>query len=190
MSQIRQFATGATRDADADKIDLEGFLSPLVIDRFGEYMHEKRKLPDGSYRESDNWQLGIPLKDYMKSGFRHFKDWWRAHRGYKTKSGDDIETELCALIFNASGYLHELLKASTADKPVKGHRLVATDEDLERLKREFADAQKNAPLPHWHKEWSKSGGLPDPIYCATASHPMASEALREEFQRDDQGTGV
>ena len=191
MSQIRQFSTGATRDTDTGKLDFEGFLSPLVIERFGEYMHKKRRLPNGDMRESDNWQLGIPQTQYVKSAHRHFLDWWKAHRGYSTRSGDDIEDEICALIFNAQGYLHELLKSSTANKPAKGHRFVATDADLERLKREFLDANRSAPLPHWHKEWSKGAGLPDPVYTATASHPMASEALREQdFARDDDSTGV
>jgi hypothetical protein len=149
---IRQFASGATRDADTDKIDFDGFLSPLVIERFGQYMHAKRKLPDGSYRDSDNWQLGIPLKDYMKSGWRHFRDWWRSHRGYPTTSGDDIETELCALIFNASGYLHEVLKAKQA------------------IAQKFSSDA--------------------PRFIPKAPHPMAAEALRDEYNRDDNSTGV
>lgn len=109
MGGIREFATGASRDTDAGKLDLEGFLSPLVLERYGQYMHEHRKLPDGSYRDADNWQKGIPHAAYMKSGWRHFFDWWKEHRGIAT--GDGIENALCALIFNASGYLHERIKA-------------------------------------------------------------------------------
>lgn len=110
MSHVRRFETGATRDGDIDKLDYEGFLSPLVIERYGVYMHAKRRLADGTLRASDNWQLGIPLDQYVKSSLRHVFDWWKAHRGYKTRSGDDIEDEICAVLFNASGYLHELLK--------------------------------------------------------------------------------
>ena len=33
MGGIREFATGASRDTDAGKLDLEGFLSPLVLER-------------------------------------------------------------------------------------------------------------------------------------------------------------
>lgn len=113
---VRQFVTGATRDNDTDKPDYEGFLSPLVIERFGQYMHKHRRQMDGSLRASDNWQKGIPKEAYMKSGFRHFHDWWKQHRGYK--SHEDIEESLCALIFNAQGYLHELVKART-DKAVQ-----------------------------------------------------------------------
>lgn len=106
--EVRKFDTGATRDAETNKPDYEGFLSPLVIERYGAYMSKHRVQPDGALRESDNWQLGIPLNAYMKSGYRHFIDWWKQHRGYK--SSEDLEDSLCALIFNASGYLHELRK--------------------------------------------------------------------------------
>lgn len=107
---MRTFETGATRDADDSKYDFEGFLSPLVLERFAEYMHKHRKQADGGMRASDNWQKGIPLDAYMKSGFRHFRDWWRAHRGYPTTTGDNLEDELCAILFNVQGYLHEHLK--------------------------------------------------------------------------------
>jgi len=106
---IRQFETGATRDTDVGKHDYEGFLSPLVIERFGEYMTKHRHQSDGKLRDSDNWQRGIPLAQYIKSGWRHFFDWWKAHRGYTSREG--LEDALCGLLFNAMGYLHEHLKA-------------------------------------------------------------------------------
>lgn len=106
--KVRRFDTGATRDTDENKLDYEGFLSPLVLQRFAEYMHKNRHLKDGSLRDSDNWQRGIPLDAYMKSGFRHFMDWWREHRHLESREG--VEEALCGLIFNAQGYLHELLK--------------------------------------------------------------------------------
>jgi hypothetical protein len=106
----RKFPSGATRDKeDLSKLDFEGFMSPVVLERYAQYMNKHRPRPDGSVRESDNWQLGMPLSVYMKSGFRHFFDWWKEHRGHKTSSG--VEDALCALIFNAMGYLNELLKA-------------------------------------------------------------------------------
>jgi hypothetical protein len=108
-AQVRRFDTGATRDLDASKLDLEGFLSPLVLRRFAEYMHANRQLADGTLRDSDNWQKGIPQTAYMKSGFRHFFDWWCEHRGVETKEG--MELALCGLLFNCMGYLHEHLKA-------------------------------------------------------------------------------
>lgn len=106
--KIRSFDTGATRDSDEGKIDFEGFYSPTVVNRFGEYMTKHRKQSDGSLRSSDNWQKGMPKDQYMKSGFRHFHDWWSQHRGLEGK--DELEESICALIFNAQGYLHELLK--------------------------------------------------------------------------------
>lgn len=63
---MRHFPTGATRNLDDDKIDFEGFLSPLVIERYGQYMHRHRVQADGILRDSDNWQRGIPLSAYMK----------------------------------------------------------------------------------------------------------------------------
>lgn len=104
----RYFDTGATRDADQGKLDYEGFYSPLVMERYAEFMHKHRKQTDGKLRDADNWQKGIPLASYMKSGWRHFMDWFKEHRGIKTAEG--LEEALCALIFNAQGYLHEILK--------------------------------------------------------------------------------
>ena len=119
---IRTFNTGATRDSEEGKNDYEGFLSPLVIKRYGDYMTKHRKQSDGSLRSSDNWQKGIPKEAYIKSAWRHFLDLWREHRG--NKSREVIEEALCALIFNIQGYLHEILKekgnrndkGNTADK--------------------------------------------------------------------------
>ncbi len=112
--KIRQFASGATRDVDTNKFDYEGFESPLVMDAFAEYMHENRIQPDGSSRDSDNWQKGIPLDAYMKSMMRHFMDVWRQHRGYKGE--DTLLRSLLAMRFNVNGYIHELVKAKISAK--------------------------------------------------------------------------
>lgn len=112
---LRTFASGATRNLDTNKLDYEGFLSPLVIEAFGKYMHSHRLQKDGTLRDSDNWQKGIDFDVYMKSGWRHFFDWWKLHRGLVATSPEDghqidkVEA-LCALLFNVQGYLHELLK--------------------------------------------------------------------------------
>jgi hypothetical protein len=106
--KIREFNTGATRDTSEGKFDFEGFLSPLVIRRYAEYMHSHRLQPNGFYRDSDNWQRGIPKKEFVKSLWRHFMDLWSFHRGYSIT--ENIEDALCGIIFNASGYLHEYLK--------------------------------------------------------------------------------
>ncbi|RPI55553.1 MAG: hypothetical protein EHM49_01785 [Deltaproteobacteria bacterium] len=72
-------------------------------------MHKHRKQADGKLRASDNWQKGQPRDAYMKSAFRHFMDWWLEHRGKRSRDG--IEDALCGLIFNAMGYLFEVLHA-------------------------------------------------------------------------------
>lgn len=106
----RVFATGATRDTETGKLDYEGFLSPLVLKRFAEFMHSKRHMPDGSYRDSDNWQKGIPKAVYHKSLQRHAMDAWLHSRGYPDLAADPLETTLCAVMFNAMGLLFEILK--------------------------------------------------------------------------------
>ncbi|TAL62091.1 MAG: hypothetical protein EPN88_13820 [Bacteroidetes bacterium] len=109
-SKTRTFESGATRDSNQDKLDYEGFFSPLVIKKYAEYMHEHRKQSDDNLRESDNWQKGIPLNEYMKSDWRHFMDLWLIHRGYANMAREDIIKALCGILFNTSGYLHEYLK--------------------------------------------------------------------------------
>lgn len=105
--KVRQFDGGAIRDLESDKFDYEGFLSPLVLQRYAQYMHKHRDTAAGR-RESDNWQSGMPKAVWMKSGWRHFFDWWSAHRGLPSREG--IEDALCGLLFNVMGYLHEVLK--------------------------------------------------------------------------------
>lgn len=109
---MRKTNTGATRDTDNGKHDYEGFLSPLVIERYAEYMTKHRFQADGVIRDSDNWQKGMPKEWYMKSGWRHFFDWWKEHRNLPSKEG--LENALCALLFNVMGYLHEHIKERTS----------------------------------------------------------------------------
>jgi hypothetical protein len=111
---IRNFDSGAIRSADANRYDPEGFYSPLVVERFSQYMQKHRIQPDGGVRDSDNWQKGMPLATYMKGMWRHFLHAWTRHRGYQPKDAGaaaDIEEDLCAILFNAQGYLYEILKA-------------------------------------------------------------------------------
>jgi hypothetical protein len=110
---VRQFETGATRSPDAGRIDPEGYLSPLVIERYCAYMQKHQIQSDGAVRSSDNWQKGMPRESYMKGLWRHFLHAWTRHRGWKVmdpKAAVDLEEDLCAVLFNAQGYLHELLK--------------------------------------------------------------------------------
>lgn len=107
---IRQFATGATRDTENDKLDFEGFFSPLVLRTRAEYMHRHRLQKDGELRSADNWQKGMPKDVYMKSLWRHFHDLWMLHRGEYSADVLDIRDVICAVMFNAEGYLYEVLK--------------------------------------------------------------------------------
>ena len=121
--EIRKFDSGATRSGDKNKYDPEGFISPLVIERFCEFMHMHRHQKDGQLRDSDNWQRGIPIVSYIKSLIRHVKDVWLIHRGFFPVDRDTGKTvveedALCAIIFNASGMLHEKLKQRNYLKPV------------------------------------------------------------------------
>ena len=108
---MRQFGTGATRNSEEGKYDYEGFYSPLVMERYSQYMNKHRKQADGKLRDSDNWQKLFGEKHLevcMKSAFRHFMDWWKQHRGYKGQ--DTLEDSICALLFNTQAYLFKILK--------------------------------------------------------------------------------
>jgi len=108
---MRKFESGATRDTDEGKLDFEGFLSPIVLMRYAEYLHEHRVQADGKLRASDNWQGLFGKKHYdvcMKSAFRHFMGWWLKHR--EPDSDIELEDAICAVMFNAQAYLLKILK--------------------------------------------------------------------------------
>ena len=108
-AKIRTFTGGATRDTDKDKLDFEGFLSPVVLQHYAAYLHKHRVQSDGNYRDSDNWQKGIPLDTYMKSLCRHNMEVWLKHRN--NPGHVSMEDDLCGVIFNSMGYLFEILRA-------------------------------------------------------------------------------
>lgn len=87
------------------KLDYEGFLDPMVLRRFAQYMHKNRTLRDGSIRASDNWQAGFPRKQTIKSLIRHVWEVWLDWRGLSQLN----EEALCAIIFNAQALLREQL---------------------------------------------------------------------------------
>lgn len=134
---MRLYETGASRDTDEEKLDIEGFFSPRVLLRRAEYMHEHRE-QDDHRRDGDNWQKGIPVEDYMKSLLRHvFHVWelWRELRLTKKLSLKEFEDALCAVCFNAEGILFELSKLQVvaggvdeADDSVREMRVDRQDE--------------------------------------------------------------
>ena len=114
---VRVFPSGATRTADDHRYDPEGFLAPVVVERYAEFMHRHRQQADGMLRASDNWQKGMPLAAYAKGLWRHVLHFWLRHRGYQPhdpSAEPSIEDDLCSIIFNASGYLFELLRRQDA----------------------------------------------------------------------------
>lgn len=116
--KVRIFNTGATRNDDSYKNDYEGFLSPLFLEMFGNYMTKHRKQADGTLRDSDNWQKHFGEKHYdvcMKSLWRHFLDLWCLHRRikrYDKLDGHKITKKeaLSAIFFNIMAYADKLLK--------------------------------------------------------------------------------
>lgn len=119
---MRTFATGATRDTEVEKLDYEGFLSPVVLKAYAEYMHTNRLQADGSLRSADNWQKGMPLTVYMKSAWRHFHEVWTLHRN-PPQHNEVLVRALCALLFNVMGYLHETLMIRSANYPARSVQL-------------------------------------------------------------------
>lgn len=135
---VRKFNTGATRDKSTTKFDIDGFLSPFALHRFFAYMHKHRYQSDGTLRDSDNWQKGIPIAEYRKSLHRHFFDVWCLLRAEETgcaeiarccgqatdqKAEDiDLEDSICGMMFNLQGLLHEIVKSRLAhgDKNGRG----------------------------------------------------------------------
>jgi len=114
-SPMRTFDTGATRTNDTGKLDYEGFLSPLVLERYAQYLNKHRVQADGNIRDSDNWQKGIPKSAYIKSAWRHFMDWWKGHRTPVLQAAiggtnEQFEDAMMAVLFNVMGYAHEYLK--------------------------------------------------------------------------------
>jgi hypothetical protein len=163
QERMRQFATGATRNADTERPDPEGFLSFRALDAYIQYMHKNRFQRDGTMRASDNWQLGIPQNAYAKSLFRHFLSWWATHRSLGRHLADraidsrrhrpmgvldrecakrgesggmgavdqqalddyrdpELVEQLCALLFNVSGYLDQELQRP--ERNIGGHQQI------------------------------------------------------------------
>lgn len=106
----RTFDSGATRASLGDKPQYEGYLNPLVLHRFAQYMQRHQTMEDGSRRAPDNWQKGIPKDALIDSGIRHIIDIWLHHRGYSYAAREDLEESLCAAMFFTMAYLHSVLE--------------------------------------------------------------------------------
>jgi hypothetical protein len=108
----RVFDTGATRSPLGTKPEYAGFISPLVIKRFGEYMHKHRTQADGKVRSADNWQKNIDMDSLNDSKIRHDMDIWLHSRGYSEEAAEPLEEALCACMFNTMAILKQVLEQS------------------------------------------------------------------------------
>ncbi len=179
---MRQFKSGATRDMVEGKYDLEGFLSPVVLNRYAEYMNKHREQADGKLRDSDNWQKGIPLAAYMKSAYRHFFDLWANHRHVESAIKEDIEESLCGLLFNTMGYLHEYLKSKTIPFPTGARSgRITTDE--------YNAAEIDGPEPYVPQPGDIVGIRPrssmsDPYESHIIDSNYSGKVVKELTERD------
>lgn len=113
MSEIREFDSGATRDTAEGKLSYVKALSPIVLQKYVEYLDKHRLQPNGKTREFDNWKKGIDKDIYMDSLGRHFMSAWLLHDGFRSKDNHGevtLEDSLCGIVFNAIGYLYEILR--------------------------------------------------------------------------------
>jgi hypothetical protein len=139
-STTRKFQSGATRDSGENKLNYYGFRHPLLEQSFAKYMHEHRKMADGSFRDANNWWKGWNTEVSLQSLVRHAEDLQAIHSGYDVievrrwgiekhyikkehtteflnSIPEDItvkilnEEECCnAIRFNAMSYLLQILK--------------------------------------------------------------------------------
>jgi hypothetical protein len=110
---MREFESGATRDDAEGKLSYFKALSPLVLQRYVQYLGKHRRQADGKLRDWDNWKKGIPLDAYMDSLLRHTVDLWLS-RDHTELDAEEIEDLVCAVLFNAQGMLFEMLESRDA----------------------------------------------------------------------------
>lgn len=106
----RVFETGAIRDVNTTKVNVMGHISPLVTKFYTEYLHECRKLQDGTLRDAENWKLGMPEQVWLESFVRHTEDVKLIADGFPDAAHTpDMKKALCAVLFNAQGLLYQIL---------------------------------------------------------------------------------
>lgn len=116
---MEQYGTGATRSDTSARNDPEGYLSAIAIERYCEYMTKHRVQADGSIRDSDNWQKGMPFGRALKGMWRHVMHLWIRHRGFVPSdqfAAADMEEDLCAIMFNNQVMLHQLVRKRLEDE--------------------------------------------------------------------------
>ena len=120
----RVFKSGAIRNNTIGKFDYEGFVNPAVENSFARYMHRHRKMEDGTYRDADDWQKGIPIEEIIKSMLRHVCDIHLLHRGYEVidEKGIKVDFEDClnAVKFGVNAYILYLIKQRKSNVVKRG----------------------------------------------------------------------
>jgi hypothetical protein len=113
---MRTFDSGATRDDNTHKLNYVRGLSTQVQQRYLEYLGSHRLQKDGSVRDWDNWKKGMDPEAYRESLSRHTNDAVQASMGLPVPESATLQDLLCAIIFNASGWLFELLVAESGNR--------------------------------------------------------------------------
>jgi hypothetical protein len=130
----RTFSTGATRDTAVGKIDPEGFVHPLFMLQFYKYMNMHRIQSDGTLRDSDNWQKGIPKEVCAKSLKRHMLDFELIHRGcYDAAHEPCIIAAAMGIMFNVQAYVLQVIQEIGLRDFDGGDPIPETIERLEKL---------------------------------------------------------
>jgi len=114
--ELRQFETGATRDANdhPEKPSYYRALSPIVLREYVKYIGRHRTTSDGAKRDWNNWKKGIPVDVYMDGLLRHTIAVWLIQQGFKSYDNHGevtLKDSLNGILFNTIGFLHEHLKA-------------------------------------------------------------------------------
>lgn len=117
------FGTGATRSDATAKPDFSGYISPLAMILFGEYMLRHQVQADGELRAANNWKRGMPIERYVSSLSRHIRDFSEAwdKLALDQVAGAEMEMTMVALEeawggvqFNVQGFGHEWVKMRDA----------------------------------------------------------------------------
>ncbi len=176
----REFAGGAWRDSEDGKLDYEAFLSPAVLQAYAKYLHKHRRMPDGSLRDGDNWQNGIPQEVYVKSLMRHVVDVWLHHRGQSALASEPLDDAIGGVIFNAMGFWFEELKERVQDNDFDVGP-ISTNPWWTNARVETADGWKDYTPPELDGIFSYME--PGPEFWDSPDGQLAKR-IQEEYARD------
>lgn len=85
-------------------------LSLPVLFEYARYMRKHRVQDDGSLRDFDNWKGGFDQHEVCESLMRHCLDLAALEDKVDPLRECEVVDTCCAIIFNASAYLHKHLK--------------------------------------------------------------------------------